>query len=118
MQPCSTKLFPYGVSKCLNVRVKFLAKLKVPVAMKSILYDFIVVANQCDSLLDAKSAKEFGILKIVEPSTRLCANVNKDNFEYSVHFTGKLKKIQLKFHVHDKVKPVVKKGTFQCEKIY
>lgn len=43
------------------------------------------MANNCDSFLEANSARELGLLEIVEPSKRFCANVTGDHFDYSVH---------------------------------
>ena len=115
LQPCNVKLFPYGVNKCLNVKGKSYAKIEV--ADRSIFDHFIVVSNNCESLLGDKSAKELGILKIEDPSSVMCAHVNKENCDYSVHFDdlkdkkcfkgfGKLNNFQLQLHIDDNVKPV------------
>ena len=82
-------------------------------------YHIIVVSNNCKSLFVDKSAKELGILEIEDPSSVMCAHVNKEICDYSVHFDdlkdkykkyfegfGKLNNFQLQLHIDDNAKPV------------
>ena len=105
--PVKTKLFSYGASKPLSLKGSFTAPISHETTQVDA--DFVVVAGNHGSLLSFETAKDLGLLEVIQEVTTPPDNHLIDELLSTYNVTdgiGKLKDHQVKLHVDTDVKPI------------